>query len=626
MLGKVIADCLNTDSKLSGPVEEHICTMASREESALLVFQSPVNNEVKQQELNYCDKIESESGNTNESGDPNLERLQVSSANQKEHGTQLNKKISQTTQYNGQQRQDSDMYLTLANVQVSSPESPWAKLGHDADKYQFNTNFQTFTSEQSPKETKPLKTTERLKENKAILSESKKESEKDEKNKSQMQSPCLVDRDATNVEVKHNSRDLKSRSSGRLHSPEKLVLPKKSDLCLFGLMASPKAKREPGGSKSPKTSSGLNNQSQLSIDSLDTPFLTHLANSKPLPKHLTSTCVHSAIPDSSVNSIYSPASSPQQQRDQIFHKKPDLSLTSHKTAKPLFAFKTGLKGTTLTSSILQTQNTVRTSSTIRTVSNTNNRNCSEETCCTSQNLKICGAHDQSGKLGLDLSQVPETTSTRAEGTQDVVPDHYYVGIIESKLQDEKNTYHMRMMRSSLAEDEEEEEQERVKEKVKRTTVMRTTSSNKKDKAKKWQKRQLGRQLLMISPKKEPSPSLSSSSSSSSSSSENEEDFKKYRHERLRTMKVCEQETSDSEGCCSLIGESRFSLSSVLSTENLQGELSLPDLLIKEPDEKEEEQGKREPWRRVEELKEINRPSDGKLVSVCVRISNNVVQF
>ncbi|XP_013879779.1 NHS-like protein 1 isoform X2 [Austrofundulus limnaeus] len=605
VLGEVIVDCLNTDSELSGPGEEHIDTVAGREESALLVnFQSPVSNEVKQQELDYYDKRESESENANESGDSNLQRLHGSSANQKEHGTQLNKEMPQTTQFNGQQREDSDMYLTLENVQVSSPESPWAKLGHDADKYQINTNFQTFSSEQPPK---PFKTTERLKENKARLSESKKESEKDEKNKSQIQSPCVVDRVSTIV-VQHNNKDLKSRSSGRLNSPEKPVPPKKSDLCVLG----PKAKREPGRSKSPESSTGLNNQSQLSIDSLDTRFLTHLTKSKQLPKQLTSTCVLSALPERSFNSIHSLASSPQHQKPQILQKKPDLSLTSHKTP---FASKTtasGLNGTTGTTSILQTQNTVRTSSTLETVCNTNKRN-PEETCSTPQNLKICGAHDQSGTVGVDPSQVPETTSTSAEGTQAVAPDHNYFGIIESKLQDEKNTYHMRTMSSSL--DEEEEEQERVKKRVKRTTVMMKTSPSKKDKAKKRHKR-LGKQLLMIPPKMEPSSSMSSSTSSSSSSSENEQDVKIYRLERLRTMKVCDQETSDSEGCCSLIGESRFSLSSVLSTENLQGELSLPDLLIKEPDEEEEEQGKSEASRRVKELKETNRPSnDDVFVSI-----------
>lgn len=609
MLGKVIVDCLNADSKLSEPGEDHICTVVDGEDSALTVkIQSPVN-EVKQQEPNYYNRTESDSGNVNESGDANLQRLQGSSANQKEHGTQLDKEMPQITKFNGQQREDSDMFLPLANVQVSSPENPWAKLDHNADKYQFNTNFQTFSSEQPPKETKLLKTPERQKER---LPESKNESEKDENNKSQIQGPCVVNRDSTIVEVKHY-KDLNSRSSGRLNYSEKPVPPKKSDLCLLGLWASPKAKKEPGGSKRPETSTELN-KSQISIDSLDISFLKHLANSKPLPKHLTSTCVPSATPESSINSIHSLASSPQEQKPQILHKRPDLSLTSHKTAKSLFASKTtgtGLKGAIGTRDILQTQNTVRTSSTLETVSNTNNRNPSEETCSTSQNLKIYGAQDQSGIMRVNPSQASETTSTKAEGTQAVVPDHYCVGIVESKLQDEKNTCHMRMMRSSLAEDEDEEEQERLKERVQQTTVKMTISSNKKNKAKKRRKRRLSRQLLMISPKMQPSPS--SSSSSSSSSSENEQDLKKYRRERLRTMKACDQETNDSEGCHSLIGESRLSLSSVLSTENLQGELSPPDLLIKEPDE-EEEQGIREAWKGVEELKESNRPSDGKLGS------------
>lgn len=80
------------------------------------------------------------------------------------------------------------------------------------------------------------------------------------------------------------------------------------------------------------------------------------------------------------------------------------------------------------------------------------------------------------------------------------------------------------------------------------------------------------------------------------------------------MKVCDQETSDSEGCCSLTGQGRLPLSNVLSTETLLAELVLPDLLIKEQDEEAEEQVKGEAQRRVEELKEVKRPSDGELGS------------
>lgn len=68
--------------------------------------------------------------------------------------------------------------------------------------------------------------------------------------------------------------------------------------------------------------------------------------------------------------------------------------------------------------------------------------------------------------------------------------------------------------------------------------------------------------------------------------------------------MCQEETSDSESSCALIGQSRYSLSSVLSTDSLRGELLLPDLLIQEPEEGEEE-------RTMDGAKEVGRPPDGR---------------
>ena len=70
--------------------------------------------------------------------------------------------------------------------------------------------------------------------------------------------------------------------------------------------------------------------------------------------------------------------------------------------------------------------------------------------------------------------------------------------------------------------------------------------------------------------------------------------------------VCDQDTSDSEGSCALIGQSRSSLSSALSTDSLRGELLLPDLLIQED---EEEERRKEG---ADRSREAQGPPDGEL--------------
>lgn len=76
--------------------------------------------------------------------------------------------------------------------------------------------------------------------------------------------------------------------------------------------------------------------------------------------------------------------------------------------------------------------------------------------------------------------------------------------------------------------------------------------------------------------------------------------------------VCDEDTSDSESSCTLIGQSKYSLSSVLSTDSLQVELSLPDLLIQEPGEDDEDRSQEGTDRRKQEVKTAIGPPDGKL--------------
>ncbi|KAM4601686.1 uncharacterized protein nhsl1a [Polymixia lowei] len=110
-----------------------------------------------------------------------------------------------------------------------------------------------------------------------------------------------------------------------------------------------------------------------------------------------------------------------------------------------------------------------------------------------------------------------------------------------------------------------------------------------------------RQLMMMSSVTEPfsssssSPSSSSSSLSSSCSSEEEgkEEGERRVDERVRMKSVEEEDSSDLDSACAPIGQRRDSLSSVLSTDGLQGELSLPDLLIHEPGEEGEQEERRD---------------------------------
>lgn len=77
--------------------------------------------------------------------------------------------------------------------------------------------------------------------------------------------------------------------------------------------------------------------------------------------------------------------------------------------------------------------------------------------------------------------------------------------------------------------------------------------------------------------------------------------------------VCDQDTSDSESSCAPIGQSKYSLSSALSTDSLRGELSLPDLLIQEPEE--EEELRKEDLRRQESKDPRQPPGADVFVSV-----------
>ena len=163
-----------------------------------------------------------------------------------------------------------------------------------------------------------------------------------------------------------------------------------------------------------------------------------------------------------------------------------------------------------------------------------------------------------------------------------------------------------MMRSSLAEAQDEDDRA---EKDGTKIITAPSITGRKMTPRKRRKKRAGRQLLMMSSRMESSPSSSSSSSSSSlsSSSSDEEREAAESRETSRNFRpphsrVYFEETSDSDGSGATTGQSRHSLSSVLSSDSLQVALSLPDLRIQEPGEGAD---------RSQEEEQANAPLDGK---------------
>ncbi|KAI3366184.1 hypothetical protein L3Q82_010015, partial [Scortum barcoo] len=602
------------------------------------------------------------------------------------------------------QDNEKDMYGTLANNQVSTPNSPLAKMCYGSDKNHINTIIQqpymqqkvadtvftvTNTAERHTEDVQYSDSSywtlsgtkqESHRESRTMQSESRDETETNDKNKSKMQSYNAANGDSTVYrDLKQSNNIFKSGSPRKLRSPEKPTLPKKPDVCILGLMASPEARQGPGGMKSSRQitspSAGFNSQSQLPADSFCTPMHTQVSPNS--PKHLTCTTVdkmtnpdrpHTTSPSHTMNAAslplnspadiatQSPASSPQMQKPQIVRKKPDLSLTSPKTTNPLFASRNtgeaskgtsgtcgilGISGISLTysttgnSSTLGSTGTTEIMDTTRAKKNTLNRTTGTlenagtsgtlDTLQTTSNLGTMGIYgncDPSGFMGVAETQrmkgapnindgtisalyncgssetwgTSETCTSlgnsgthRATSTQTGATDPCCAGVMKTKFhKDDERVFHKRMMRSSLAEDEEENEKDRG---IKTMMMMMSSSTRKKDKARKRRKRRPGRQLLMMSSTMEPSPSSSIIIIII--------DHPHHLHPHLEMNEMRRK----SERC----KQSKYSLSSALSTDSLRGELSLQDLLIQEPEEEEEGADKRR-----EGMKQAGGPSDADL--------------
>ncbi|GLD74314.1 NHS-like protein 1 [Lates japonicus] len=287
-------------------------------------------------------KSERSTGN-NELAYANLQSLRgvvASSANQRSSGTQMS--APQDIQTNEQERKDSEMLATLENTRVSSHDSPWVKMSCDSDEHHIDNDTQhpSFQQEQV-KETvladaKLTEPAEKQGNTEDIwLTDSSYWTLSPTKQESHRESRTILSKNKENSLETDDSTTYSDFKQVR--SPEKPVLPKKPDLCILGLMASPEAKRGPGGLKNTSPSSGLNNQSQPPPDSSCTGLHAHVTHGTSSPKHLTCTATdktltHTTSPaDVTTNS---PVSSPQRQKPPILYKKPDLSLTSPKTTKP----------------------------------------------------------------------------------------------------------------------------------------------------------------------------------------------------------------------------------------------------------------------------------------------------
>ena len=408
------------------------------------------------------------------------------------------------------ERRDSDLYATLTNNQVPSPDIPWVKMSHGTNKNPVDLISQRPTD---AKLTEPGEQQGNIDDSSSRSpSQTKQKSHRGNRTserKDVVLNHRAADGDSSELrDLQLRNKVLTIRSPQELRSPEKPLLPKKPDLCILGVMASPEARRGPGGQIT-SSYSGFDKQQQQQL-----PF------GASSPKHLIYTTAEGASEAGGA-----------------------LDVTG--TPRTQSSSPTGIIGTS------------------------GSRNPFNGTVGT---LEDCGA-----------SATWRVTESSGPPTQTRPTEPCGAWITRTRLDKDEKSVRKNMMRSSLAEDEEEDH--KVEERGMKTTMM-MASSTKKKVMKKRRRRRTGGQMLMMSSTRQPSPSSSSSLSSSSSSSGDED--------VMREGKIQTREKVS----CALIGQSRYSLSSALSCDSLQGELWLPDLLIQEP----------------ELTKEDGRPRDGEITS------------
>lgn len=377
----------------------------------------------------------------------------------------------------------------------------------------------------------------------------------------------------------------KPGSPRKVLSLEKPSLPKKPDLGVLGLMSTTIFKEGPEVQRS---------SGQMAKGSSDLchfqPDETGIPDGSTSPQNLNSEALPVNVSTAADVTPTLYASFPKKLKPPILHKKPKVSMTPLKKSRPIFCANKGYltTGTPMNCTSMCTPQAEK----IFDMLVGTMENCESD--CPLE-LQGTGRHcGPSVIMGIhELQTITEVQSCAVKQTP--TETSCILGDLESGslpslvgLQPhvgDGTANQRRLIKSPLTEVQEEEEETYG---GMRTQMLMASSAGKK-KDRKRRKRSC-RHLLMLSPPKEPTTSSSSSSSTSSSSSQSSsEDEREEVKTRLAKMGAAisqahYKDTSDSEGSDVPLSHSKYSLSSALSSDSLQMELSLPDLLIREGDE------------------------------------------
>lgn len=360
----------------------------------------------------------------------------------------------------------------------------------------------------------------------------------------------------------------KPGSIRKVCSPEKPSLPKKPDLGFLRLTSTTTSRKVPGVQR---------NTGQMAKCLSDPCFFqtdeTGLADESYSPKNLNPDSL--PVNTSAAADVTPPlsASSPKKQKPPIFHKKPEVTFLT--------------TGTPMNFTTMDTPQSIEAVGVVRTM----------DKCCSNCPLSPKGTsrHNHLNVITgtQNLNSITDIQSSAGNQTSSKKPDNIGNPANSSvqsivRLQphwDDGSTKLKRPITASLLKAQEMNE-EHICEST-RTQILMMPSATKKKESKR--KKRSCSQLLMMPQTVEStlsSSSYSSSSSSSSSSSEDEEDEVKARLTKMRAAISLAryEDTSDSESSGAPQSQSKYSLSSALSSDSLQVELSLTDLQIQEGEE------------------------------------------
>lgn len=366
----------------------------------------------------------------------------------------------------------------------------------------------------------------------------------------------------------------KPDSLKKVCSAEKPSLPKKPDLGVLGLTSTITSREGPVQGNTRQMAKCFSDLCQSQPDE------TGLADGSYSPQNLN---FESLLVNGSDAADVTPplsASSPKKQKPPILHKKPEvtspLKSKSSKSFSPSQVYST--TGAPINCTSMDTSQAEKTFGVQVGTMEKCRSSCPLEPQGTSRHCQpnvIMGAQH--------LWSIMEAQSSAGNQTTSENP-----GIMgnlgNGSLQwDDGTTNQNRLIRPSRMNVHEEKEEEHTCGST-GTQILMMSSPTKRKESKR--RKRSCRQLLMMSKTMEPTPSSSSSSSSSSSASEDEGDEVKTRLVKMRAAirQARYEDTSDSESSGAPPNQSKYSLSSALSSDSLQAELSLPDLLIQEGDE------------------------------------------